>query len=153
MNSAAQEIHDLVYQIFRSLQSSDRDTCACYGVIPLQGMVLIELSKQPLGMQQLAKQMQLAVSTMTRVVDKLVDAGLIARQEDKNDRRLVLCAITEAGQKTADQLCGCYTDFFNRVAAEISADELNGFLKGMRVLVKQLHGVDTGCGCSGGDES
>jgi DNA-binding MarR family transcriptional regulator len=149
MSSAAQEIHDLVYQIFRSLQSSDRDTCACYGVTPRQGMVLMDLTKQPLGMQQLAKQMQLAVSTMTRVVDKLVEGDFILRQEDKSDRRLVLCALTNEGQKTAKQLEDCYKDFFNRVAAGISPEELGGFLKGLKVLAKQLHGIDTSCGCSG----
>jgi DNA-binding MarR family transcriptional regulator len=148
MSSPGQEIHDLIYQIFRSRQSSDRETCACYGVTPLQSMVLIEVDKQPLGMQQLAKHLQLAVSTMTRVVDKLVDAGFINRQEDKNDRRQVLCTLTEKGRKTAKQLEGCYNKFFDKVAADISSDELQGFLKGLRVMVNRLQGLATSCGCS-----
>lgn len=152
MSSPGQEIHDLIYQIFRSRQSSDRETCSCYGVTPLQSMVLIEVGKQPLGMRQLAKHMQLAVSTMTRVVDKLVDAGFINRQEDKNDRRQVLCSLTEKGQKTAKQLEGCYNEFFDRVAADISPEELKGFLKGLRVMVNRLQGLTNTCGCSSGKE-
>jgi DNA-binding MarR family transcriptional regulator len=149
MSSPAQEIHNLIYQLFRNLESSDRDTCACFGVTPLQGLVLLELArKEPLGMQQLAERMQLAISTMSRVVDKLVEAELILRQEDKNDRRAVLCSLTEAGQKTAQQLAGCYNDFFNKLVSNLSPEDLTGFLKGLRVMVRQIQGYANGCGCA-----
>ncbi len=148
MSSQAQEIHDLVYQVLRHLQSNDRDKCACYDVTPLQSLVLLEVAqKQPLGMQQLAQRMQLAVSTMTRVVDKLVKGGLIFRQEDRNDRRVVLCSLTKEGQKVAQQLENCYKDFFNKLATNIPPRDLDGFLVGLRVMVRQLQGCSTECGC------
>ncbi len=148
MISPAQEIHSLIYQLLRSLESSDRDTCACYGVTPLQGIVVLEVAqKQPLNMQQLAKRMQLAVSTMSRVVDKLVEGGLICRKEYKNDRRIVLCALTENGQQVAQQLEACYKDFFKKIVDKISPDDLGGFLNGLRVTVQQLQGYIDACGC------
>jgi MarR family 2-MHQ and catechol resistance regulon transcriptional repressor len=148
MNPPAQEIYDLIYQLIRSLENSDRSTCACYGVTPLQTLVLFDIAqKQPLGMQQLSQKMQLAVSTISRVVDKLVERGLISRQEDKNDRRAVLCSLTTNGQRVTQQLRDCYNGFFDQLVNNISPADLNGFLRGLRIMVQQLQKTD-GCGCA-----
>lgn len=148
MSSAANEIHILIHQLLRAMESSDRETCACHDVTHLQGMVLVEIANnQPLNMQQLAQSMQLAVSTMSRVVDKLVNAGLIDRQPDKDDRRVVQCTLTEAGQDTAGQLKDCYDEFFDKLVDNIPPDDLSGFLSGLRILVKQVLATISGCGC------
>jgi DNA-binding MarR family transcriptional regulator len=134
------------------MESTDRDTCACHDVTHLQGMVLLEIAKnQPLNMQQLAQSMQLAVSTMSRVVDKLVNAGLIDRQPDKDDRRVVQCTLTKAGEDIAQQLKGCYDEFFDKLVANIPPADLPGFLSGLRIMVKQVLATISGCGC--GDEN
>lgn len=150
MSSAAEEIHSLIHQLLRTMESSDRETCACHDVTHLQGMVLVEIAKnQPLNMQQLAQSMQLAVSTMSRVVDKLVNAGLIDRQPDKDDRRVVQCTLTNAGQDTARQLKGCYDEFFDKLVTNIPTGDLPGFLSGLRLMVKQVQAAISGCGCEG----
>ncbi len=150
MKSKVQEIRELTYRLLRSLENSDRDTCACFGVTPLQGLALLSVAKkQPLGIRQLAQEMQLSVSTMSRVVDKLVMAELICRKEDKNDRRAVLCTLTESGKDTSAQLEGCYNDFFNQLVAGIPEKDLSGFLVGLRVMVKQIQSYAAGCGCKG----
>ncbi len=149
MSQAAKEIHNLIYQLFRSLESSDRDTCACYGVTPLQGLVLLEIAKmKSMNLQELANRMQLAVSTMSRVVDKLVEASFISRQEDENDRRVMQCALTDAGQNTARQLQGCYNDFFDKLVAEIPPGDLAGFLNGLKIMLHQMRGYTGSCGCA-----
>jgi DNA-binding MarR family transcriptional regulator len=150
VNSITRELKDLMHQLLRAHASSDRETCSCYGVTPLQALVLVEISKkQPLGMQQLAQRMHLTVSTMSRVVEKLVDCGLVSRQEDANDRRAVLCTLSEAGEKTAQQLDACYVDFFEGIIANMSEEDLPGFLKGLRVVVKQMKGSISSTPCSG----
>ena len=55
-------------------------------------------SRGPLSMTGLAFIMARTVSAMTSIVDRLVERGLIARQSDPHDRRLVICALTTAGE-------------------------------------------------------
>jgi len=43
-------------------------------------------------------------TTITRILDKLEDAGLIRRERDYPDRRQVLCYATDAGRKLLDAL-------------------------------------------------
>jgi DNA-binding MarR family transcriptional regulator len=140
---------DLMHQLWRVYESTDRETCSCYGVTSLQGLVLMEIAKsKALGMQQLANSMHLAVSTMSRVVDKLVECGLVSRQADENDRRAVLCTLTEAGERTAQQLDVCYTDFFDRIIGNISKEDLPGFIRGLRTVVKQIQAVVNESSCT-----
>jgi len=42
-------------------------------------------------------------TTITRIVDKLEDAGLVRRERSEPDRRQVLCYATPAGQRLLDQ--------------------------------------------------
>lgn len=148
MTTPAYEIRNLVYQLLRTLESNDRDTCACFDVTHLQALVMLELvQNQPLNMQQLAECMQLAVSTMSRVVDKLVEAGFISRQTDKNDRRMVYCSLTKEGVATARQLEECYNGFFEQIIDKIPARDLPGFLNGLRIFVKQIQACGDSCAC------
>jgi DNA-binding MarR family transcriptional regulator len=42
-------------------------------------------------------------TTITRILDKLDDAGLIRRERSEPDRRQVLCYVTAAGQRLLDE--------------------------------------------------
>jgi DNA-binding MarR family transcriptional regulator len=48
--------------------------------------------------------MNRTLSAMTSIVDRLVGKGLIARQSDTNDRRRVICALTNEGDLAMLQL-------------------------------------------------
>ena len=43
-------------------------------------------------------------TTITRLLDKLDEAGLIRRERSYPDRRQVICAVTDAGRKLLDRL-------------------------------------------------
>jgi len=146
MNITAGEVRELIQKLTSCVDSSSRVTCSCLDVTPLQFYVLTEVKKdQPLAMQPLADRLHLAVSTVTRVVDKLVNKGLLIRSADEEDRRVVLLTLTEEGQKTVDQLIRDYDAFFNHLISRIPAEDLPGFLNGLRVIVQEVQGC---CGSS-----
>jgi DNA-binding MarR family transcriptional regulator len=69
--------------------------------------VLVHLSFAPeagWSMQELAGQVMMSGSGLTRMVDRLIDAGLVQRrradERQADDRRVVRVALTEAGQAT-----------------------------------------------------
>lgn len=61
--------------------------------------VLVHLEEAPSGlrMNELAEKILYSKSGLTRVVDRMVAAGLIRRHRPENDRRSVLIFQTEAG--------------------------------------------------------
>lgn len=55
--------------------------------------------RAPLRMGKLAKALRVAESTATRLVDRLVDLGLVARVTDAADRRAVGVVLTGGGRR------------------------------------------------------
>lgn len=54
-------------------------------------------------MGQLASSLGVAMSTATGIVDRLVEQGLLVRQEDPEDRRLVVVRLTDRGRETMER--------------------------------------------------
>lgn len=64
-----------------------------------QVRVLRRLAKQPQSLGQLGTDLGLAPPSMTRLVDRLEERGLIARRRDDEDRRKVVAQLTEEGRR------------------------------------------------------
>jgi len=71
----------------------------------------------------LSETMALANSTMTRMVDQLVQKGLMQRKPDDEDRRIVLVGLTEQGQDLRHTLEQNLYRVFGQVAARIQDNE------------------------------
>jgi DNA-binding MarR family transcriptional regulator len=57
-----------------------------------------------MSMVQLARKMFLDKSTMTRVVDGLIEREFVVRRLDENDRRLVYVNLSAAGRALIEQI-------------------------------------------------
>ena len=64
-----------------------------------QVRVLRRLAKQPRSLGQLGADLVLAPPSMTRLVDRLEERGLIERRRDEEDRRKVLATLTAEGRR------------------------------------------------------
>ncbi|MHB8416460.1 MAG: MarR family winged helix-turn-helix transcriptional regulator [Myxococcales bacterium] len=58
----------------------------------------------PRSMSQLAAALHLSLAATSQLVDKLVEAGLVARAEAKGDRRFKTVTLLKLGRKTLDAL-------------------------------------------------
>ena len=52
----------------------------------------------------LAEALSLEASSLVRVVDHLIESGLVERYEDPNDRRAKILRLTDEGHKTAERM-------------------------------------------------
>jgi DNA-binding MarR family transcriptional regulator len=66
-------------------------------------------------------------AAVTRLVDKLVQAGLVERARIGSDRRQVLCSITPRGGALLRELDPIVTAVHEQVAAALSEEELRSF--------------------------
>lgn len=57
----------------------------------------------PLSLAALAAEEQVRAPTMTRIVDALVRAGLVTRETDPADRRMVSIAATDEGRRLLEE--------------------------------------------------
>ena len=97
------QAHDLqraMARLVRKYQFRDRNETVCHGLSVAQAYALRALSEEgPLAMGELAGELRVSVSTMTRVVDPLVRKQLARRVADPGDRRLCRIVLSEAGAR------------------------------------------------------
>jgi DNA-binding MarR family transcriptional regulator len=87
-----------------------------------------------LSMKQLAEAMDVSDASATGIVDRMEKRGLVERRHDVADRRVVLVHPTEAGAQVFPNMAAQRREFLTRVLAELSEDEMNALLKGMRAM-------------------
>jgi DNA-binding MarR family transcriptional regulator len=122
-NDFANEVRGLIGGISGCFESYEKACGTFMGVTTSQaGAVLAFPVKSGLTMNELSKAVNLDISTMTRMVDQLVEKGLVERQTDAKDRRVVRVGLTEAGRKLhkklEDALQSFYTNALNKFPKE-----------------------------------
>lgn len=92
-------INFILTKVQQSVQQLFKEDLEQFGITPGQYMVLKCLwDKNGETVKQLADRLQLDSSTITGILDRLENKGLIKRKPDPNDRRALSVVLTPEGQ-------------------------------------------------------
>jgi len=95
------------------------------GVTMSQAKVLYLVQAEPgLRMSELSSRLGVSISTVSGVVDRLVDQGLLDRQDDPADRRQVVLRITDAGTTQLELFRELNAGQFRDLLARIGESDL-----------------------------
>jgi DNA-binding MarR family transcriptional regulator len=72
-----------------------------------------------------ARSLGIGLSTLTGIVDRLVEQGLVVRREDPEDRRITRVLPTERGQQLVDQLLRWRNEQLTQLLSRLSLQELH----------------------------
>lgn len=89
----------------RAYRAAADKVAADYGLSQATGLPVLVISRfgeNGVRPGVLAETLSLEASSMVRVVDHLIETGLLERHDDPNDRRAKLLRLTGEGQKTAE---------------------------------------------------
>ena len=96
--SDSARILDAIRRLVRHLRLADRAAQSELGISGAQLFVLAELGKTPsLSLNDLAARTRTDQSSVSVVVSRLVDAGLITRDRDPRDARKLILNLTKKG--------------------------------------------------------
>ncbi len=87
-----------------------------------------------LHMSELVARLGVSLSTVSGLVDRLVDAGWAARRDDPADRRQVMVAITPAGAEFLDRFREIGSHQFRRLLERLDEPELGSVARGLAAL-------------------
>lgn len=100
-DQAMEDLVDAVWQSSRALVAlSARSIADAGGVTLPQFRMLVVLEAGQMNLRGLAAALDVAPSTATRMVDRLVDAGLVQRNVPAVDRREISLTLTSSGRRT-----------------------------------------------------
>jgi DNA-binding MarR family transcriptional regulator len=148
----ATDLRKLMQDVHGVFLTVDEAVAKCGPVIDLsiQEIHLLEWlgDDGPRMMRELAEFLRLAVNSVTTVVDRLEQRGLVRRQRSEEDRRIVRVELTDVGRSTYDELSENKLAFLRAMLEALSPEEQEIFLVlfrkiarvGRRRLEQALHG-------------
>ena len=92
----------------------------------------------PARMTALAEIMQHNLSATTSVVDRLVEKGMVQRGADPNDRRAVVCQLTELGKATARKISGATEQILTAIMRNAETHDMDAMVQGLEELLRQV---------------
>jgi DNA-binding MarR family transcriptional regulator len=123
-------------QIVRQLTATRSAGIFESSVTMAQLKVLMLLGAQPeTRMSELASALHLTLSTVSGVVDRLVESGLAARRTDDADRRQVLVSLTTEGATFLDRFQELGKDTLRTLLYQLDEEELDTVSEAMLILI------------------
>ena len=85
-----------------------------------------------------AESADISKATLTGVVKTLESRGLILREGDENDRRLVRLRLTPEGMELMDKIFPEFNAVESEIIANLSDNKVNGLTRTLRDVVKSV---------------
>lgn len=147
LEQQAAELHELMAALIKKYQFRDRNEICCYGVSVAQCHTMRAIAERGKpAMKQLADSMHLTVSTMTRIVDQLVEKELATRFFDPADRRLCLVELTPRGKKLLDKIEGGVLEVEKEILRRINPGDRATLILTLRQLLEAFDSWRSACG-------
>jgi DNA-binding MarR family transcriptional regulator len=67
-------------------------------------VLLLLYTNGPLRMSDISSSLGVSMATATGVLNRMVERGIVVRESDPNDRRIVLCRVSPEGEKLVSGL-------------------------------------------------
>ncbi len=87
-------------------------------------LLFFVISHGPARMGRLAQLLDVTMPTVTGTVDRMVQRGLVERQADPDDRRVVLVAVTKQGRVELEQMVGVRSNVMRQMLARMTLAEM-----------------------------
>ncbi|MGH7882398.1 MAG: MarR family winged helix-turn-helix transcriptional regulator [Candidatus Dormibacteraceae bacterium] len=116
----------LIFQASRALESAGDRELAAFGVTGQQaGLLLLTYRGGGTMLSKLAGMMGIDNAALTRLVDRLEAKGLVARQADSHDRRMIGVQLTDTGRELVPRLTPVVHRLESRARTGFSEEEMD----------------------------
>ncbi len=94
-----------------------------------------------IGMSALAEQLQVGLSAVSGLVDRLVDHGYLERHEDPSDRRQQQVSVTDAGAAVLERIRELNAELLRTLLRGLSPAELEALRKGIAAMDREAYTI------------
>lgn len=103
---------------------------------PQLKVVLLLLVQGPSRMSIISSALGVSLATGTGVVDRLVERGIVVRQGDPEDRRVVLCRLSPKGEKMLLGLWKLAREHAEMMFRSLSVEQIMAVRAGLEALLE-----------------
>lgn len=127
-------------RVSRAYKTSADKVASQYGLSQATAWPAVMINQMGDGVRpgEVAEALGLDPSSVVRVIDQLIAAELLTREEDANDRRARLLTLTEDGRQRVRQIGKAMRPFRRKLFADIDRADLEACLRVLDKLGKAI---------------
>lgn len=143
MTNHSAKFHELITRLQVVLSEIDYTQKACLQAGRMECMLLNYLykTKAPANMNELAKELNVSHSRVTRIMDNLVNKQLVTRKPSEDDRRCWFAIITEKGIKLAENSQKTVLDQQESIVSKLPKKDIDDIYKAFKVYIDKYEEV------------
>ncbi len=134
MSTYAAEMDQLIRNINSAIRKNGRIALQEYQITLVQFHALLAIREGPLTMGELCDALGVASSTVTELVDRMEENGLVARVRDPEDRRIVRILLLNHGKEIFEKVYRRREKFLAEALKRISVEDMRLLLDLLRKL-------------------
>jgi DNA-binding MarR family transcriptional regulator len=132
----------------REIRCCSRDEAICGNVTFHQFIILDAVVKKgELGLADLHQILSVEKSTTTRLVNPLIQKGLLKRDRATHDSRAATLSVTEEGMETHRKVWECLGGFFDGITQNIPEGRREEVLEGVKAFTEAMKMAAASCRC------
>ena len=128
------DVHQRIY--ITLLSSLTENWMSADYTMPQLKVLLCLYIHGPYRMADLASALAVSTPTVTGIIDRLVGHGLVFRNHDVNDRRVVTCQLSPEGADKISALWTAKFDVFRDIFGLLSTEELDIVARAAELVLK-----------------
>jgi MarR family transcriptional regulator, transcriptional regulator for hemolysin len=137
--SKNREFGFILNDVARLLRTYADYRAAQFGMTRAQWAVLVRLDRsEGLNQSELAEMLDLQPITLTRLLDKLCDSGLIERRPDPDDRRAKRLFLTSAARPLLEQLGSLGENTMSSALEGVAPEDVERMVSRLEVMRENL---------------
>lgn len=144
--------HDTLMNLLISLSQATRccrqDNAFCEGVTFHQFVILDAVAKNnDLNISDLHGILAVEKSTTTRLVNPLIQKGLLKRLKSSRDSRAYVLTMTKEGRAVYQNVQLCLEDFFNKIIVHLPAGKTEATMEAVQTFLDAVKNAAGICDC------
>jgi DNA-binding MarR family transcriptional regulator len=127
-------------KVSRAIKSNSADCCKMCGGINEKELLIIEYIGQNknVKMSDIGDNLAMRLSTLTNIVDKLVERKYLSREHAGNDRRVINVKLADSGKTAYAMLCAKKKHLTEKLLSQFSEKDQALFIGHMNILASAL---------------
>lgn len=133
-------LRELLRVLVRNLGILEKSDASCYGVTITQCHAIVEIGRsKKISLGNLADLLCVDKSTMSRTVNNLVEADLVVRELDADNRRYVIIQLTEKGRNVFINIEESMRRYYKSIFESIPENKRSQVIESLKLLTEAFH--------------
>ncbi|MCS1351482.1 MarR family winged helix-turn-helix transcriptional regulator [Mechercharimyces sp. CAU 1602] len=133
------EIEQLLREVSVIVKRKGREILHHFPITPPQFTALLWLDENgDMTIGELSQKMFLACSTMTDLIDRMENNGLVERVRDSRDRRVVRIHLLDEGSKIIKEVMEARRGYLAEILSHLDKTEIDQIRKSLTILNEEM---------------